>query len=212
MWEVSVLEKTVYIRLRHRLQIRPNQIILLKDIAQVIADDDIYVKLCALPLYKVNEHDQNIVIIDVMKVIRAITQLFSNLEVQSIGPAQSIVEVVTKKQKVSFPLFLLVWLLLFIGAALAIMNFHEDVSMQAVQLRIYTLITGEVDRKPLIFQIPYSIGLGLGMIIFFNHVFKKRINEEPSPLEVEMFNYQLDLDNYVALKENKESMKYLDDH
>ncbi len=212
MWEVSVLEKTVYIRLRHRLQIRPNQIILLKDIAQVIADDDIYEKLCALPLYKVNEHDQNIVIIDVMKVIRAITQLFSNLEVQSIGPAQSIVEVVTKKQKVSFPLFLLVWLLLFIGAALAIMNFHEDVSMQAVQLRIYTLITGEVDRKPLIFQIPYSIGLGLGMIIFFNHVFKKRLNEEPSPLEVEMFNYQLDLDNYVALKENKESMKYLDDH
>lgn len=212
MWEVSVLEKTVYIRLRHRLQIRPNQIIQLKDIAQVIADDDIYEKLCALPLYKVNEHDQNIVIIDVMKVIRAITQLFSNLEVQSIGPAQSIVEVVTKKQKVSFPLFLLVWLLLFIGAALAIMNFHEDVSMQAVQLRIYTLITGEVDRKPLIFQIPYSIGLGLGMIIFFNHVFKKRLNEEPSPLEVEMFNYQLDLDNYVALKENKESMKYLDDH
>ncbi|PAF13509.1 stage V sporulation protein AA, partial [Shouchella clausii] len=41
---------------------------------------------------------------------------------------------------------------------------------------------------------------------------KKRLNEEPSPLEVEMFNFQLDLDNYFALKENKESMKYLDDH
>ena len=61
-------------------------------------------------------------------------------------------------------------------------------------------------EKPLFFQIPYSIGLGLGMIIFFNHVFKKRLNEEPSPLEVEMFNYQQDLDQYVIMHENKESM------
>lgn len=212
MWEVSAMEKTVYIRLRHRLQVRPDGIILLKDIAQVIADEDIYEPLCKLALYRVTDNDRNIVVIDVMKVIRAITKTFPKLEVQSIGPAQAIVEVVTKKRKVSLPLFLLVWFLLFIGAALAIMNFHEDVSMQAVQLRIYTIITGEVDRKPLIFQIPYSIGLGLGMIIFFNHVFKKRLNEEPSPLEVEMFNYQLDLDNYVALHENKESMKRIDDN
>ena len=45
------------------------------------------------------------------------------------------------------------------------------------------------------------------MILFFNHVFKKRINEEPSPLEVEMFNYQKDIDHYVIIHENKESMK-----
>ena len=44
------------------------------------------------------------------------------------------------------------------------------------------------------------------MILFFNHVFKKRFNEEPSPLEVEMFNYQQDLDQYVIMNENKESM------
>ena len=56
------------------------------------------------------------------------------------------------------------------------------------------------------FKFPIRIGLGLGMILFFNHVFKKRLNEEPSPLEVEMFNYQQDLDQYVIMHENKESM------
>ena len=86
------------------------------------------------------------------------------------------------------------------------MNFHEDVSMQDAHQRLYKIITGKEVEKPLIFQIPYSIGLGLGMIIFFNHVFKKRINEEPSPLEVEMFNYQNDLDRYVLMHENKESV------
>jgi stage V sporulation protein AA len=83
--------------------------------------------------------------------------------------------------------------------------------MQAVQQRLYLLLTGKHVSKPLLFQIPYSLGIGLGMILFFNHVFKKRLNEEPSPLEVEMFNYQQSLDQYVILHENKESIKNLDD-
>ncbi|KPC99373.1 hypothetical protein LR69_02359 [Geobacillus sp. BCO2] len=49
------------------------------------------------------------------------------------------------------------------------------------------------------------------MILFFNHWFRKRINEEPSPLEVEMFNYQQSIDQYVILHENKESLRPLDD-
>lgn len=84
--------------------------------------------------------------------------------------------------------------------------------MQAVHQRIFKIITGRENDKPLLLQIPYSFGLGLGMVLFFNHVFKKRFNEEPSPLEVEMFNYQQDLDRYVILNENKESMKRLHDH
>ncbi|MDD1367314.1 hypothetical protein PTB13_04110, partial [Bacillus sp. MHSD17] len=59
--------------------------------------------------------------------------------------------------------------------------------------------------------IPYSLGLGLGMVLFFNHVFQKRINEEPSPLEVEMFQYQQSLDQYVIVHENKDNMKQLAD-
>ncbi len=92
------------------------------------------------------------------------------------------------------------------------MNFHEDVSMRIVHQKIFKTITGLEDDKPLLLQIPYSIGLGLGMILFFNHVFRKRINEEPSPLEVEMFNYQQDLDQYVIMHENKESSKKIDDN
>lgn len=208
---MNEMERTVYIRLRHRIQVRACEEILLKDIAQIIVEEKLYEQISNMKVYEVTEQDRNIIIIDVMMVIRLITEMLPDIEIQTQGPSQVIVEVIAEKRKVSMPLFILVWLLLFIGAALTIMNFHEDVSMQAVQQRLYTIITGEVDDKPLIFQIPYSIGLGLGMILFFNHLFKKRINEEPSPLEVEMFNYQLDLDNYVAMNENKESMKNIDE-
>lgn len=91
------------------------------------------------------------------------------------------------------------------------MNFHEDVSMQRMHRNLYQFFTGNKIDKPLILQIPYSIGLGLGMVLFFNHVFKKKFNEEPSPLEVEIFNYQMDLDQYIAINENKESVKNDDD-
>ncbi len=193
--------------MRHRLQVRPHDSIKLQDVAQIIADDSLLEKVKECIVYTVSEKDQNIIILDVMKVIPILTNVVEQINIEIIGQTQTIVEVVYKKIGVSIPLFILIWLLLFFGAALAIMNFHEDVSMQAVHQRIYKIITGKENIKPLIFQIPYSIGLGLGMILFFNHVFKKRLNEEPSPLEVEMFNYQQDLDRYVIINENEESMK-----
>lgn len=193
--------------MRHRLQVRPHDSIKLQDVAQIIAEDSLLEKVKDCTVYTVSEKDQNIIILDVMKVIPILTNVVEQINIEIIGQTQTIVEVVYKKIGVSIPLFILIWLLLFFGAALAIMNFHEDVSMQAVHQRIYKIITGKENIKPLIFQIPYSIGLGLGMILFFNHVFKKRLNEEPSPLEVEMFNYQQDLDRYVIINENEESMK-----
>ncbi|WP_307472778.1 stage V sporulation protein AA [Cytobacillus purgationiresistens] len=205
------MDHLVYIRMRHRLQVKPHETVFLKDVAQIISDETIYEKLRQIPVHSVTDKDRNIIVIDVMKIIRLLAAFDQTIEVQTIGPPQIIIEVIAKGKKISMPMFMLIWFLLFFGAALTIMNFHEDVSMQEVQQKIYTIITGEVDSKPLIFQIPYSLGLGLGMIIFFNHVFKKRLNEEPSPLEVEMFNYQLDLDSYVSMNENKESMKNIDD-
>lgn len=205
------MENIVYIRLRHRVQIRPRETVFLKDLAQIIADENIIEKIAQIPIAKPTEKDNNIVVVDVMEVVRKMIKSIPGIEVQTIGPTQTIIEIIYKKKRISIPVFLLIWLLLFFGSALAIMYFHEDVSMRETQERLYTVITGRIEEKPLLFQIPYSIGLGLGMILFFNHIFKKRLNDEPSPLEVEMFNYQMDIDNYVALTENEESMKEIDD-
>ena len=39
------------------------------------------------------------------------------------------------------------------------------------------------------------------MLIFFNRVFKKKINEEPDPLEVEMFLYQENVRHFMVAEE-----------
>lgn len=205
------MDNTIFIRLRHRIQVKEKQTILLKDVAVIVAPKNVAEELENLKIYQVKKEDHNIIVIDAITVLREIVQATNRRDIQLIGPNQTIVEVATQKVRVSFPLFLLVWFLLFIGSAFTIMNFHEDVSMQSVHQKIVYLLTGLDDLSPLIFQIPYSFGLGLGMILFFNHVFKKRINDEPSPLEVEMFNYQQAIDRYVIMHENKEVIKQLHD-
>ncbi|MDQ0233579.1 stage V sporulation protein AA [Metabacillus malikii] len=206
------MEKTVYIRLRHRIQVQPYDVITIGKIALIVTNKELRNKLSEISIHKIQPKDKNMVVIDVMHVIKEIHRFDPSIDVQTIGATQTIVEVQYEKKKLSPLLISVVWVLLFIGAGLAIMNFHEDVSMQQVHQRIYRIVTGEENEQPLLLQIPYSIGLGLGMILFFNHLFKKRINEEPSPLEVEIFNYQLDLDQYVALNENKENLNEVDDH
>lgn len=205
-------DKIVYLRMRHRIQATPSQLIRIGDVAQIVASKDARTMVGELPIHQVESKDKKLIVVDIMKVIYAVNSSFPSFEVQTMGAPQTIVEVYFHKQKFRPLLFVLVWILLFVGAGLAIMNFHEDVSMQEVHQKLHKIITGEENPKPLLLQIPYSIGLGLGMILFFNHLFKKRINEEPSPLEIEMFNYQQDLDHYVSMHENKESETKLNDH
>ncbi|WLP66849.1 stage V sporulation protein AA [Bacillus thuringiensis] len=197
--------------MRNRLKVSPSYEVKLGDVAQLAGDAFVVEALQNEIVYKITAHDKTHVVIDVMKIIEIIRRKAAHIQINLLGSGQTLVEIIYEKKKVHPVFFGLVWLLLFIGAALAIIYFHEDVSMQQVHQRLYYMITGEFNAQPLLFQIPYSVGLGLGMVLFFNHVFQKRINEEPSPLEVEMFQYQQSLDQYVIVNENKDNMKQLAD-
>jgi stage V sporulation protein AA len=201
------MEKSIYLRMRQRVQVLQHQKVTIGDVAQIVANEEVERQVKALPIHQVTPEDKQLVVIDVIKVIGRIQKKQHEFDIQTVGPAQTILEIQLNPKKLAPVYFVLVWLLLFIGSALAIMNFHEDVSMQLVHQKIYYMITGRFKEQPLLLQVPYSFGLGLGMILFFNHLFKKRLNEEPSPLEVEMFNYQQDLDQYVIVHENKEMEK-----
>lgn len=201
----------IYTRMRNRVHVKINQKVRIKDIAKIIGPEELISKIEEALLLTVSSEDKNIIIIDLAQLIMAIQAIDPHIEVETFGPSQTIIEVIYSKKKMSFITFVVIWFLLFIGGGITIMNFHVDVSMAEVHQKLFTLITGRVDEKPLLIQIPYSFGLGMGMILFFNHFFKKRFNEEPSPLEVEMFNYQQDLDRYVIMNENNESVRHLDD-
>src|SRR5699024_4720722 len=142
------------------------------------------------PIYRITEKDYHIVIIDSFIIIKHLRELYSQLEFQLLGATETMVIVEQKRKPINLLIVLFVWLLLFVGSAMTIMNFHYDVSMQEVHQRIHFLLTGQHEQFPLFIQIPYSLGLGVGMMLFLNRIFRKKINEAPSPLEVEIHLYQ----------------------
>lgn len=192
----------VYVRMKKSIEVTHLKRILLKHIALISTSHELKKELENMPVYNITKKDQNIIIIDSFLVVDHLNKHYPNFEFQLIGPVQTIIRVVSKKSP-SILLASLVWILLFIGTAMTIMNFHYDVSMQEVQQKLHYLLTGEENQFPLWIQIPYSFGLGVGMLLFLNHWFKKRFNEEPSPLEVELFKYQQSIDQYVSYYENK---------
>ena len=193
----------VYIRMKKKLGTNRRKKIYLGDIAYLSTTFTYKREMEETPLYQITKRDRNIVVIDGFIVIDHLRRRFPDLEFQLIGPEQTIIQIQQTRKTPSAILAGFVWILLFIGAAMTIMNFHYDVSMQEVQQKLHYIITGNYSAYPLWIQIPYSLGLGIGMLLFFNHWFKKRFNEEPSPLEIELFKYQEDLNKHVMYYENK---------
>jgi stage V sporulation protein AA len=206
---IMSMSNQAFLRLRTKVKINQDvSQIFLEDVAQVVASEDVEKKLKRTLIYVRNEGDGNLLVIDAIRIIRSIGEKFPNLTIQFIGSEETLVEVeATHKKSASKLLLILVWMILFIGSGLAIMNFHTDVSMAEVHQRIFYLLTGEHNNHPYLLQIPYSIGIGIGMIVFFNQIFRKRLNEEPSPLELEMYLYQENIEKYAKAYENKENRR-----
>ncbi|MEK8127468.1 stage V sporulation protein AA [Paenibacillus filicis] len=191
----------VYIRLRRTLRISPQEPIRLGTVAQILSPPEVEQELQQLELYRPKEYDGNLVLVDMMLIVRKVQEKFPGLQLELFGEPHTLVEVQGTVRQPNMVLIVLVWLLLFVGSGLAIMNFHADVSMAQVHRHIYKLLTGREQAHPLLLQIPYSLGIGIGMIVFFNHLFQKKFNEEPSPLEVEMYMYQQNVNQFVITDE-----------
>jgi len=195
------MKPIVYMRLRKRARLPRGSSIRLRDVAQLLTEPELEAKLYDLTVHRPDRGDGNLVLIDILRVVSVIREAAPDASVEAFGEPHALVELYAQRRPANRIAFAIVWLLLFFGSGLAIMNFHEDVSMPAVHRRIVYLLTGETVDHPYLLQIPYSFGIGLGMVIFFNHVFKRKINEEPSPLEVEMFKYEESVHQYVVTEE-----------
>ena len=158
-----------------------------------------------MELYRFN-HEHSVVI-SILKVIELIHQDYPNAEIVNCGESDFIVEyqkstvknVVWQKLKL-----IMIASIVFFGSAFTIMTYHIDVGIQKTFERFYQQVMGE--EKPAIteLEISYSIGLGVGIVIFFNHFSKKKLTKDPTPIEVEMKKYNQDIINAkIAESEEK---------
>lgn len=136
------------------------------------------------------------VAVSIMKVISCIHEAYPRAEIQNMGEADFIVTY--EKQKTTGGLehilkAIAVVLISFTGAAFSIMTFNNDVDIKKIFAQIYELATGMNSDGFTVIELFYSIGIVIGILVFFNHFGKKRFTVDPTPIEVEMRLYENDL-------------------
>ena len=119
-----------------------------------------------------------------------------NIQVDNVGESDFVVTYRAGKKKS------LVWewmktamvsAVAFFGAAFAIMTFNNDANVTDVFAKFYEMIIGTRAEGPTILEASYSVGLALGILLFFNHFASWKITVDPTPIEVEMRLYEENL-------------------
>ena len=56
-------------------------------------------------------------------------------------------------------------------------------------------------------ELCYSVGLGVGILLFYNHFGLKRLSKDPTPIEVEMRKYETDVNQVLIEGHNRQDGK-----
>lgn len=198
---------TVYLKAERNVEVTKKEIFL-KDIAKLTCvNPEILAKVKAIKIVQFKEKQPKRAVISVLKIIELIQQIDPKLTVESIGETDIVVEMVktdAHKSGVQTIKTALVALISFFGTAFTIMAFHNDIGIEKVFQEYYELLIGEASNGFGVLEISYSIGLSLGIIVFFNHIGGRRITKDPTPIEVEMRLYENDVNTSLIETSNRE--------
>lgn len=203
------MSTAVYVNLKEISRVSHKEI-QLKDVADVFCDDSsVGAKCKALRVFTVREDQNKRYVVSSLEVIRLITHMNPALQVNNVGEVDFIIDY--QKPKAPHKIWdlakaVFVCSVCFCGAAFAIITFNNDVSVTSVFQEIYRIIMGKESTGFTILEVSYSIGLALGILVFFNHFAKIKVNTDPTPLEVEMRLYEDNISKTIIQNsERKES-------
>ena len=194
--------ETVYLKIEQNVLVRDPSVVL-KDIAKITSTNRPLInKMKLMKVYTfhtpINQSKKKMQteVFSVLKIIEMIGQEFPNVEIQNIGEKDFVLEY-QPKEEAKWLLYLktaILCVLIFFGSAFTIMTFNNDVGVGEVFMDYYQQVMGTESNGFTVLEICYSIGLFFGIMVFFNHVGRKKITHDPTPIQVEMRTYEKDVD------------------
>ena len=185
------MSRILYLKIEQCIQV-PNKSVKIGDVAAMeCTDSSVVNRLKAEKLMEVDANPNNRLVVSVLYVIQKIHEIYPDLEIQNVGESDFIISLKPGKQSkiVEFIKVSLVCVISFFGSVFAMMTFNEDVSALDSFRKVYTWVMGTAPEGATILELSYSLGVSVGIIGFFNHIGKKKLTQEPSPVEVEMSGY-----------------------
>ncbi|MGN0427645.1 MAG: stage V sporulation protein AA [Agathobacter sp.] len=170
----------------------------LKDVAKLEGvEEELLRQIKEIELYEFEATTKKqMVVFSVLKVIELIHKNFPDLDIEPMGEEDFIIEYKGQKtDKVWLEKIKLaaICVITFFGAAFTIMAFNNDISINGVFERFYMQMVGNQKPQVTELEVCYSIGIALGILIFFNHIGRKKITPDPTPIQVELRKYENDI-------------------
>lgn len=200
----------VYLKCERSVEVQSPDVYL-KDLATVRCSDNIVqAKMKALKVHHFRQEDRKRCVISVLKMVELMEKECPDITIQSVGEPDVLVEWIKVNKHKGWQQWLkvlVVCLVTFCGTAFTIMAYHNDVGINDVFTEVYRMV---MDREPAglnVLEVSYSIGLALGIIIFFNHIGGRRITKDPTPIEVALRNYEEDVDRALIATAGREGIE-----
>lgn len=188
---ITIDKEQVYINLETKYSVDLNTHVYIKDIGQVYCNNDgIKKKVENIRIYNGKDKEMYDYIAG-NEITTKVLEAIDNIDIILIGGPDILLEIKGKEEAnriINFLKITLVMVVLFFGAAAAIINFYEDVNMSKSMEKIYFTITGAKKENPLILTIPLSLGTGLGMFAFLVE-YLALANEEGRSQDLWSWNY-----------------------
>lgn len=194
---------TLYLKIDQNVVVYNYQVHL-EDIASMECTNEAVLRqLKQKKIYTFQEKDtakqkkQRIQVFSVLNIIQQIHEDYPELEVQNIGESDFILECkagIAENKVLETVKTIVLCIVIFFGAAFTIMTFNNDVGVADVFSRLYEQVIGQKSNGVTEIEIFYAIGMPIGITIFYNHIGKKKVTHDPTPIQVEMRKYEQDVD------------------
>lgn len=206
------MSEVIYLNLRQNSEVYC-QDVFLKDLGSVwSANKDVENRCNEIKVMHIDKKEHVRITCSTIDIIELILTAEPKMQVTNLGENDIIIDYQPKPRKIGlwdWIKTIFVCFTLFFGAAFAIMTFNNDCSVSDAFAQIYKLVMGSEAEGASIIEASYSVGIPIGIILFFNHFSKKSMAKDPTPIEVQMRNYESEV-NEAIIKNAERKEKGID--
>ena len=189
-----------------------NEKITIQDVAEVwCSDTALLAGIKNTAIARLKGDKDGISVFTAIAVIKMLQTRFPEITIQCIGvPEFAVVFHKKKKPGAVWQVIkiILISIIVFFGGAFAIMAYGNYIDIQSVFDVITEFCVGNPEQNSLFLQIAYSVGLSVGIIIFFNNFGKRKTIKDPTPIQVAMRTYEEDIYTTVINDNIREGKTY----
>lgn len=195
-------DKILYVKPSKQAKIVGKNEITVQDLAELEGDQKLVEQMLPVVVLRLKGDREQKLYASFLDIARAIRKVNPNVTLDCVGEQDTVVmytPVLKKAGKfMEFLKVLLVCAILLFGSALTLMTFQNEASVPDIMRNVHTFLTGETVDRPVVLILSYTAGIALGISCFFNHFGKKKITDDPTPVQVEFVAYKKQIDDAIV--------------